>query len=225
MSHPESASEVTPTRRDLKRRRRAHNSARRRRQFQALAAGGLVLGVGASATLAAWTDQTAATGQFEAGAFAIEANIDGVWQGTNEMTFDAAAMYPSETRTAAVYVRTTTTTTVDGELTLTGAGSSDALAAHLQYRAVATVVARNETITCNASSFTGGNTPLFGTGEGWVPMNHTATAQTVQPLSAASTDAVAYCFQVRMSPDAPNDAQGLSAEHTWSFLAESVLDD
>lgn len=160
MSHPNSASGITPTRRDLQRRRRAQTARRRRRQFQALAAGGLVLGVGASATLAAWTNQTAATGQFNAGAFAIEANIDGSWKGPNEMTFDAAAMHPSETRTAAVYVRTTPATTVDGDLTLTGYGSSDALAAHLQYRAVATVVPRNETITCNANSFSA-ETPLY----------------------------------------------------------------
>lgn len=44
---------------------------------RALLAGGLVLGVGAAVTLAAWNDSEFATGTFEAGTFGIEGAADG----------------------------------------------------------------------------------------------------------------------------------------------------
>lgn len=50
---------------------------RRRRKLLAIASGGLVLGIGAAVTLAAWTDMEAATGDFQAGAFGLESSADG----------------------------------------------------------------------------------------------------------------------------------------------------
>src|SRR5690625_2824795 len=103
--------------------RRAKIAQRRRRQIQALLAGGLVLGVGATATVAAWTDQEDAFGEFQAGQFQIEATTDASWQsfdGPYEMEFDAAGMYPGQNMYASVLLRTTPQTTVDGALTVSG---------------------------------------------------------------------------------------------------------
>lgn len=50
---------------------------RRRRKLLALGAGGLVLGIGAVVTMAAWTDTEVATGDFAAGTFGIEGSADG----------------------------------------------------------------------------------------------------------------------------------------------------
>ena len=88
--------------------RRAGRTARRARwkQARALLAGGLVLGIGASATVAAWTDTETGSGEFQAGAFLLEANIDGSWSSTRQMTFDAGAMYPGSVVYAPVRLRT-----------------------------------------------------------------------------------------------------------------------
>ncbi|WP_221586221.1 SipW-dependent-type signal peptide-containing protein [Microbacterium sp. G2-8] len=49
----------------------------RRRKLLAITAGGLVLGVGAAVTLAAWTDTEVAVGDFAAGQFALESSTNG----------------------------------------------------------------------------------------------------------------------------------------------------
>lgn len=49
----------------------------RRRKILALLAGGLVLGVGATATLAAWQDSEVATASFATGTFNIQGSTDG----------------------------------------------------------------------------------------------------------------------------------------------------
>jgi len=48
-----------------------------RRKVRAVLAGGLVLGVGAAVTLAAWNDSEFATGTFTAGTFNLEGSTDG----------------------------------------------------------------------------------------------------------------------------------------------------
>src|SRR5690625_7957040 len=61
------------------------------KKFKALLAGGLVLGVGAAVTLAAWTDQEWAEGLFTTGSFNIESSIDGATFDDND-TQDGAAV-------------------------------------------------------------------------------------------------------------------------------------
>lgn len=57
---------------------------------RAILAGGLVLGVGAVVTLAAWNDSEFATGEFGAGTFGIEGSTDGT-AFAEHATEDAAA--------------------------------------------------------------------------------------------------------------------------------------
>lgn len=65
---------------------------RRRRMALALAAGGLVLGVGAIVTLAVWNDSEFATGTFGAGSFDLQGSTDGT-------TFTSDAAAPGKTLT------------------------------------------------------------------------------------------------------------------------------
>lgn len=52
-------------------------TTRNRRKVLAVLAGGLVLGVGAAITLAAWNDSEFATGTFTAGSFNLQGSTDG----------------------------------------------------------------------------------------------------------------------------------------------------
>ena len=224
MSATDSNPDQLLTRRALKHQR---TPARRRRQkILALTAGGLVLGVGATATVAAWTDETFSTGQFQAGSFAIEANIDGTWQSTNTMQFTAQQWFPGHRDTAAVLIRTTPDTTVDGELTVTGQGATGALGPYLEYRATATnlTAAEAESFSC-PTTLDASSGFIFGGQNSYVPLDQAATADTTGTASAAAADAIAYCFEVRLAPDAPNEAQDTAADHTWTFHAESIVPD
>ena len=202
---------------------------RRRWQAKALLAGGLVLGVGATATFAAWTDQENATGEFHAGEFAIEANInDGGWQSTNTMLFNATGMYPGQSVYAPVLIRTTPDTTVDGALTITGEGTTGILAPELSYRATASVLTPTEAenFTCGEETFTAGADYVFGSATGpEVPMDSSAESNGTHTVTSGAADVVAYCFDVQLAADASNEAQGQSAEHVWTWNAESIVPD
>lgn len=217
-----------PSRRTMRRDRRAHK-ARRRRQIQALAAGGLVLGVGATVTLAAWTDQEFGIGQFDAGTFQIEANIDGTWQSENAMQFEATNMFPSDRAYAPVLIRTSVDTTFDGALMVSGSKGSGDLAPHLRYRAVASTglsPEAAESFSCGPENFTSdANGYIYGGPDTFVTMNTAHTADDEAPVSAGEQDVAAYCFEVELDPDTPNEAQSWTAEHEWTWEAESIVPD
>ena len=87
---------------------------RRRRKLLAIASGGLVLGIGAAITLAAWTDRESASGDVKAGSFALESSIDGTTftdtTGPDDsltLTFDDLAenLSPSDTASAVYAIR------------------------------------------------------------------------------------------------------------------------
>ncbi|SDT10615.1 SipW-cognate class signal peptide [Brevibacterium siliguriense] len=204
------------SRRQLCQRRKA-----RGRRVKAILAGGLVFGVGATATVAAWTDSEEASGSFEAGRFNIELSTDGQWTGTNEMTFNAGAMYPGQKVYAPVSVRTTSNTSLDGKLTVSAGGISDpnVFASALTYRAVAR---STSSVACNSDNFPGPGSFVFGSAAGAIPLSSTPAAGTTQTLKAASASVQDYCFEVSLPSGTSSDAQGLSASHTWTFTAEST---
>lgn len=70
-------------------------TSRRRRMALALAAGGLVLGVGAGVTLAVWNDSEFATGTFGSGSFDLEGSTDGA-------AFSSSPAAPGKTLTFSV---------------------------------------------------------------------------------------------------------------------------
>ena len=209
------------SRRQLSQRRQL-----RGRRIKAILAGGLVFGVGAVGTVAAWTDSETADGSFNAGTFDIELSIDGQWTSTNEMTFDTAPMFPGSKVYAPVFVRTSPDTTIGGDLTVkgNGIGSPNAMANALVYRAVTRTITPEEVegFTCASGSFSASATYAFGGASGAVGLKFPITSANEPTLEAVGGSVQAYCFEVSLPNDASSDAQGLSASHTWTFDAESV---
>lgn len=206
--------------RPVSRRQMRQRQQMRGRRIKAILAGGLVFGVGATATVAAWTDSEEASGSFEAGRFNIELSTDGQWTGTNEMTFNAGNMYPGQKVYAPVSVRTTSNTSLDGKLTISAGGISNpnTFASALTYRAVARSTSG---VTCNAANFPGPGDIIIGS-SGGVPLSSQPTVDSSQNLEAASASVQDYCFEVTLANNAPSSAQGLQANHTWTFTAEST---
>jgi predicted ribosomally synthesized peptide with SipW-like signal peptide len=204
---------------------------RRRRQVQALAAGGLVLGVGATATIAAWTDQTFGSGEFSTGTFSIEANtdgdIEGDWASTNTMQFVSDNWFPGQTEVAPVLIRTSPDTTYDGEITveseLTHADEvpNIDLGDYWEYRAAAPNLSEGTECPASLDSSSGF---LFGSNDSFVAMAEEAVPRGTHTVAAGGTEVVVYCFEVRLASDAPNEVQGTNIEHTWIFNGESIVD-
>lgn len=195
----------------------------RNRKIKAILAGGLVFGIGAAGTLAAWTDTEQASGSFAAGTFDIDLSVDGTnWNNTSTMTFNATGMYPGSKVYAPVFIRTTPDTTIDGELTVSsgGSGSSSGIAGALVYRAV-TASDASDSFTCNAASFTGASTYVYGGASSTTSLKNTGNGAGKQPVGRTGSSVRAYCFEVILPTDAPNSAQGTSASNTWTFTAET----
>ena len=106
------------------------------RRSRALLAGGIVLGLGTTATLAAYSDSEWASGTFSASAvinLTLEGSPDGTaWSSdvTMHTTLDATKMVVGQTYYSPLYLRTTGTTNVDAnvKVNLPTLGGSTALA-------------------------------------------------------------------------------------------------
>lgn len=189
--------------------------------MRALLAGALVLGVGGTLTLAAWTDNEAAQGVFAASKFGIQGSADGTTFSDHPNTAPAVlsfavaptAMSPGTTTYARFAVRTLADTNVAGSVTLSGATvTGTGLGTHLRY-GVRTIPAGS---ACNSTT--------FGAGAVVVANNSTlATAGTgSQPLAAAAGSPVTYCFAVTLPEGTPNEAQGLTATANWTLTGSSA---
>lgn len=227
MSYRETLSQHHSSRRAL---RQYHRDEQRqlRRKVQALVAGGLMLGFGATATLAAWNDQATTMGQFNTGEFAIEASTVGnVWSSTDQMQFETAEMYPGQRVYAPVSVRSSVDSSVDGEVTVSGAGSQDGLAPYLHFRTITVVPnASASEMDCSAAAFETASPAdyVFGSNTEYVTMSGENTAPTTQRLQAQQAETIAYCFEVQLDSEAPNETQNLSTDYSWKFYAQSIAE-
>ncbi|OFI39154.1 hypothetical protein BIU82_15585 [Arthrobacter sp. SW1] len=193
-------------------------------RVRALLAGGLVLGVGGTMTLAAWNDSEFAAGTFTASSFALQSstNSGGAWQdhGTAAtaavMSFNAAGMSPGSTNYASLWVRTTSGS-VAGTLALQGGqpvqGGSAALFAALDYRVV-----RYGSGACDAGQFGAGATYLVGTAASKAALG---TAGSTTAVAANAGSPVQLCFEITMKATADNSLQGSSAGATWEIRGTS----
>lgn len=210
-------------------RRNRHAAGRGRRgapanwftRARALLAGALVLGVGGSLTLAAWTDTETAQGTFAASVFGIQGSSDGTTFADHPSTGAAAlnfvvtptAMSPGTTSYARFVVKTTAATNVPGTLTLSGATvTGTGLGPYLTY-GVRTIPA---TSACDATSFGAGAVVVPNSSALSVPGTGT------QALAVAGGAPVAYCFAVTLPAGAANAAQGLTATASWTLTGTST---
>jgi len=193
-------------------------------RVRAILAGGLVLGIGAAATLAAWTTNENATGTFGASTFNTQSSSSaGVWASNTTapgvaLVFNATGMSPTVSHFATLNVRTTAATNVAGNVTLTSATPAGALAPVLEYRAVQVSAAT----ACTATTFTTG-TPVYVAGAvGTYIAVSAVPAVPVQTSLAAAGGETRYCFDVRVQSTAASSYQGNTATVTWLFTATSV---
>ncbi len=211
----------------------------------ALLAGGIVLGLGATATLAVWTDNewvfggvdstnngivtsafdieqnrtlSAATGWDEHDLEANAANIS--------FTGPALALTPGDEVYTHVSIRTTVTNpaSVGGTLLLQPAhtalaphpASSTTLWNALRVRAVVTT---GTTMTCSLANFTVGATYVLGGPSTFALMGDVPTAS--QTLLATGGNQQNYCFEITLPDGSPSTLQGLGVTPVWEFRAES----
>lgn len=199
----------------------------RRRRARALLAGGLVLGVGAAVTLAAWNDSEFATGTFTAGTYNLQGSTNGT-DFTDHATAATAApiaftapfdnLSPDDVVYAPFWLRLAPGTTEGADLTLTGLDSTDSGGAtNSAALAWAVYELPAADATCGAAAVAG-LTPL-------------ASAATLADLASPTSGTVALaagtpatdagatellCFQVTAGADL---AQGGITTATWQFTA------
>lgn len=190
----------------------------RRGVIRAVLAGGVVLGVGAAVTLAAWNSSDFATGTFGAGTFSIQGSTDGTAFVNHasatpaQLSFDvnAANLSPGMVSYSPYAVRLGAGTTSGGTVTLLAAGTTGTVA-NLSY-----TILETSSMTCNAST-TGTALVPSGTALGTVPASTTFTLAAGSPTSSAGNPQY-LCIAVTA---ASGLTQGQSATATWQFSAQS----
>jgi predicted ribosomally synthesized peptide with SipW-like signal peptide len=182
-------------------------------------AGGLVLGVGVTLTLASWNDSEYASGSFAASTFDTESStVSGVWANNSStpgasLVFNATAMSPSVSQYAWVNIRTTAASTVGGTITLASSTTSGTLIPALEYRAVRAAAVST---SCTASAFSGTPTYIAGSATTYLAVT-TVPASPVASAITSPSGELRYCFDVRVQSAASNTYQGKTGTVTWLF--------
>ena len=192
----------------------------RNRRLKAILAGGLVLGVGAAVTLAAWNDSEFATGSFTAGSFDMVGSTDGTTFANHTSAPGATLPFslnynnlsPNTTVAAPFVLHLTPGTTTSATVAVATAAGSGAAAANLTYgiQAVASVAACTPTAT---------GTTIVPAGTAMSAVTGAATFQLAKSVDGSAVGANEFlCIQVTAGTGL---AQGSTATGTWEFLATS----
>ena len=170
---------------------------------RAILAGGLVLGVGAAITLAAWTDNEWATGVFGSGNFGIEGSTDGTAFSDHPSEAEAADLAftvgaenlaPDDVVYAPFAVQLERDSTYDAEVTIGQAVDPALVGVTADY-------VFTDTLGCSEAAYAAG------------------TDENAATFALGSLDDVQnVCFRVTAGDDLP---QGVNGEITWNFAAVS----
>lgn len=197
--------------------------ATRRKKIYAVLAGGLVLGVGAAVTLAAWNDSEFATGTFTAGSFNLEGSTTSATLAFAEHPDAGSAaaiafttgfdnMAPDDVVYAPFWVRLDAATTSPATLTANAPTATGANIANLSYD----VYSIDAAATCDTTATTTGDLVASGTA-----LDAFTGGATVPLAIGAGTDAgvaAQLCFVVTAGGTLVESG---AATATWSFTAES----
>ncbi|TFD46206.1 hypothetical protein E3T55_17540 [Cryobacterium frigoriphilum] len=192
------------------------------RRARAILAGGLVLGVGAAITLAAWNDSEFATGTFSSGLFNLEGSIDGVTFGENPLGTPAAVTFsagfddlaPDETVAAPFVVHLDATTTDDADLTVASAVGSGVAEPELSYGIVTVASVAACTPTAVGTVLVAPGTALDAVAT--APLPSVPLTQSVDGLVPGAD--VFLCVQVTSSATLVQDTDAVGL---WEFEAIS----
>lgn len=175
-------------------------------RVRALLSLGMVLGLGAVGTLAAWTDVTTATATFSAGD--VNINVNGAETGA--VVFSAAQMKPGDVLVAPVQINNTGDLSVTYRMTTAVAGTGLGAGLVVEIRSAAT--------TCQNGTASGGVVVSAGS----TTLTNALTIDS-RPLSAAAPSNIeTLCFKISLPAGTPDSYQGKTAETTFTFTAENT---
>lgn len=191
-------------------------------KVKAVLAGGLVLGLGAAMTLAAWTDQEFATGTFTAGHFNLVGSTDGTTfseHATDDPGVPAALSFStgfdnlskSSTVASAYVLHLDAATTVAGTGLVTAAAGSGVALSHLSYGVIQVAAVGDCTPGATGTERVPTGT-AFGSTTGASPFTLAAGNGTLPGAD------VVLCIKVTSDGTL---GQGTSATATWQFTATS----
>ncbi|MFF2372209.1 SipW-dependent-type signal peptide-containing protein [Agromyces sp. NPDC058110] len=197
-----------------------------RRRVLAVLAGGLVLGAGASMTLAAWTDQEFASGTITASVFDLQSMAQGDADFASRtaaapaaLVFSLPAVSAGSKSYAWVRLRTSPASTVGGSVTLQAAtATAGGLTPVLTYRAVVATGAP----VCDATSFGGAPAFIAGGAAATIPVATVPAPAVPFTVGAAGAAPAQVCVEVSVAADAGNTYQGTSSTLTFTFTGQST---
>lgn len=192
------------------------------RKTKALLAGGLVLGIGAAATLATWTAIEFANSSFTAGAFVLEGSVDGAKTFAPHPTSPGAGLRfgvtadklsPNDVVYANYAIRLAKQSTAPGDVTIKAAGTTGTVSA-LSYTIV-------KSDTCDAASIAAA-APADILVPAGTPVGKVAgpASFTLPQKAEGAVDAVPVKLCIAVAADATL-AQGQTGNAVWSFNAVS----
>lgn len=212
----------------MKTRRQTRESRRLRSlRIRALLAAGIVLGLGASATLAAWVDTEHATSTVSSGTFGIVSRDGSGAFSEHEspqtalvVPLEATGLYPGQSRAALVQIQASGS--VPGTVNITAASATDPGGNPLSGDAAALRDALS--IGVRATSAASENPPACTTDT--TPDASVMGIGNLPDLTEASLEAeggntVSYCIIVTLDSSAPNNAQGQEVRAEWTFTGTS----
>lgn len=189
---------------------------------RAVLAAGLVLGVGATVTLAAWNDSEYASGTLTAGTFGIVGSTDGTTftdhaatpGATISFTLPAGAMIPGSVVYGRFVVKTAPNSVV-GSLTLTPTSPVTGPTNLGQFLTYGAKILPTGT-ACTAATYAASAAVSVAAGS-----LLTVGDATPRPLSANGASDVNYCFAVTLPIGVDNAAQGKTVLASWQFTAST----
>jgi predicted ribosomally synthesized peptide with SipW-like signal peptide len=210
-------------------------------RLRALLAGGLVLGVGATITLAAWTAHDDGRGTFSASSFLTQSTAvdsSGAWASNPSapgasLQFNATGLMPGATIAAPFGIRTAPNTasspvtasaagteSLQAPIAASGTSTTSGLWLYLQYR-----VFSSTSSTCTTTT-----TPslpanwIVGGASTWASLSAAMAANSTAIAASTTTvpgTATWFCLQVQLPTTAPSSLQGGSAGVVWQFVGTS----
>jgi predicted ribosomally synthesized peptide with SipW-like signal peptide len=196
-----------------------------RRKVRAILAGGLVLGIGAAVTLAAWNDSEFAVGNFGAGHFNMQGSADSVVfadhpsgsPATLNFAVAAGTLSPGDVVAAPYALRLDAETTNAGTVGIASTVNTGTAVDKLSYKIVQ--IPPNGTCTPEATGtdIIPAETAL---GEGSVIAPIELSKSTIAGEPGAS---VLLCIQVTAAANlAQSTLQDVGVQAKWEFVGESV---
>ena len=205
----------------------------------ALLSGGVILGLGATATLASWNDEewvnggiSGTTSGVSTSSFNVEQNRGTGWGdfatspgGNLTFTAPTSGLTPGDAAYTQVSLRTSSGS-VAGELELSAgtsaptpafAATSIPLWDALELRVVVTTGAAG---TCDAGAFTSTADYVVGDFAAGVGMDQPGSL--TRSLDAGSANQQNYCFQLLLPSGSSPSLMGLGVSPMWEFVATSV---